>query len=209
MSLLGYCASREAVHLEAPPQSALKSPIVPATGGKSIYIEPTTSLELPTTLPPTASLLPQGSGPLVLVGAGVRTVSFLSIRVYVAALYVDAKALKEGGALRNLPDWKSYGKNRLLEGPKGEESAVSGEQLVKQLVDSGVPMVIRIGKREDARLRQERMCFVRIHQECRSGQWDQLFQGLFSADSGAVSHIHCSMGSTTQRGWRLGESLDL
>lgn len=53
-----------------------------------LYIDPTTSTSFPTSI-----TSPDGKR-LALVGTGVRTVSFLSIRVYAAAFYVEESALR-------------------------------------------------------------------------------------------------------------------
>jgi hypothetical protein len=62
------------------------------------YIDPTTSTPFPRTLT-------SPSGTLQLVGTGVRTVSFLAIKVYAVGFYVDQKALKDIKDGK-VPGWK-------------------------------------------------------------------------------------------------------
>ena len=59
--------------------------------------DPDTSILHPVTLP-----LSTPSSPLTLVGLGVRTVSFLSVRVYSAAFYVEDRNLNQ---LHHIPGW--------------------------------------------------------------------------------------------------------
>lgn len=59
--------------------------------------DPDTSILHPVTLP-----LSSPSTPLTLIGLGVRTVSFLSVRVYSAAFYVEDRTLKQ---LHHVPGW--------------------------------------------------------------------------------------------------------
>ena len=59
--------------------------------------DPDTSILHPNTLPLTTP-----TTPLTLVGLGVRTVSFLSVRVYSAGFYVEDRTLKQ---LHHIPGW--------------------------------------------------------------------------------------------------------
>ncbi|PWO00329.1 hypothetical protein FA09DRAFT_327783 [Tilletiopsis washingtonensis] len=74
-----------AVPLSATAAAALQPPVLPATTRR----EPATGTELPLTL--TLDALPRTR--LHLVGLGARSVSFLSIRVYVAGVYIEERAL--------------------------------------------------------------------------------------------------------------------
>ncbi|PWN90392.1 hypothetical protein FA10DRAFT_266876 [Acaromyces ingoldii] len=126
------------LHLEAPPASAKELPTsLPTSGGKEVRLDPSTKQPFPTKLEKPATSLPFSCGDLVLVGLGVRTVSFLRVQVYVAGLYIDERALKR---LEQVPGWKGYQKDWLLDQKQGP----SGEQLVAALVDQGVACVIRI-----------------------------------------------------------------
>lgn len=75
-------------HAEAPP-----------VANKSEYVDPTTKTAFPSTI-----VSPEGVT-LELVGTGVRTVSFLAIKVYAVAFYVSQRELAQArsGALEG---WK-------------------------------------------------------------------------------------------------------
>ncbi|PWN52870.1 hypothetical protein IE53DRAFT_402031 [Violaceomyces palustris] len=90
----------------------------------NVVLEPSTSQPLPLYLEATATNLPPGTGRLKLVGLGVRTVSFLRVRVYVAAFYCDENHL-ERLSVAGGPD-------------------ASLEKKVKELADSGVTCALRI-----------------------------------------------------------------
>ncbi|KDN44075.1 hypothetical protein K437DRAFT_142541 [Tilletiaria anomala UBC 951] len=96
--------------------------------------------------PPPVALASTPTGKLRLVGLGVRTVSFLRVRVYVAALFVDEAAWSEKGALHKDGDlWRNFEQGRLLDKSKGKaRGGVEGEEFMRMLMDAGVPCVIRI-----------------------------------------------------------------
>ena len=60
-------------------------------------MDPDTSTLHPVTLPLTSV-----TAPLTLVGLGVRTVSFLSVRVYSAGFYIEEESIKK---LHDIPGW--------------------------------------------------------------------------------------------------------
>jgi hypothetical protein len=60
-------------------------------------VDPDTSTLHPVTLP-----LSSITSPLTLVGLGVRTVSFLSVRVYSAGFYIEDESIK---SLHHVPGW--------------------------------------------------------------------------------------------------------
>ncbi|EPQ30521.1 uncharacterized protein PFL1_02047 [Pseudozyma flocculosa PF-1] len=92
-----------------------------------LVIDPDTNQALPLYLPTPASSLPAGTGKLRLVGLGVRTVSFLRVRVYVAAFYVDENRLQQVAAQG---------------GFRGDADSI--EKQVQKLIDQGAPCAIRI-----------------------------------------------------------------
>jgi hypothetical protein len=67
-------------------------------------------------------------------------VSFLAIRVYVAALYVDAKSL---GNLSALPGWKGF-EAKWMMNKTSEDDVHTSETMLSTLLDSGAAFAIRI-----------------------------------------------------------------
>lgn len=111
------------VHLDAaPPAASSLTSITSADPSNQVVIDPDTNLAFPLYIPTPASFSSSQPEPrLRLVGLGVRTVSFLRVRVYVAALYIDESHISS--------------------------SISSGETLeahMKRLLDSGAKAVIRI-----------------------------------------------------------------
>ncbi|KAJ9479371.1 Altered inheritance of mitochondria protein 18, mitochondrial [Pseudozyma hubeiensis] len=111
------------VHLDAaPPAASSLTSITSANPSTQVVVDPDTNLAFPLYIPTPASFSSTQPEPrLRLVGLGVRTVSFLRVRVYVAALYIDETHISS--------------------------STSSGETLeahMKQLLDSGAKTVIRI-----------------------------------------------------------------
>lgn len=105
-------------------------------------IDPATSQPFPTTLP--APQTPTGAKDLRLVGLGVRTVSFLRVRVYVAGLYVDAAAL---GDLQSTPGWRDFEASWMLGGAGSSNDGTErrgSEALLNALLDRGITCAIRI-----------------------------------------------------------------
>lgn len=119
-----YWSSSSPLLLEQP-ASGKPGQLPNLSSGTEVVVDPDTKQELPLYLSNTASSLPAGTGRLKLVGLGVRTVSFLRVRVYVAALYVDENKLSALAA---------------------GSSEVTLEERARQLVDSGAACVIRIGE---------------------------------------------------------------
>ncbi|TKY89265.1 hypothetical protein EX895_001796 [Sporisorium graminicola] len=113
------------VKLEAAPAGAASSlTSIAADPSQQVVVDTDTNLSFPLYIPTPASFRSTDEpGPkLRLVGLGVRTVSFLRVRVYVAALYIDEAALHASDPAH----------------------AKSLEQRMKSLLDQGTPAVIRI-----------------------------------------------------------------
>ena len=95
--------------------------------------DPDTSILHPVTLSVSTP-----SSPLTLVGLGVRTVSFLSVRVYSAGFYVEDRALDQ---LHHVPgwhvsqhcDWDVTARLRLLE--------LMGKELLIRLIEPNARQV--------------------------------------------------------------------
>lgn len=91
------------------------------------HVDPSTNLKLPLQIENPISLSSRtGDGPFTLVASGVRTVSFLSIQVYVASLYIPTTHL-----------------HKLLSS-SSDPSSSSVQDLLKIALEQGVPMVLRI-----------------------------------------------------------------
>ncbi|PWY99408.1 hypothetical protein BCV70DRAFT_200977 [Testicularia cyperi] len=127
--LLGIETSSGAVHLDAQPQTPTPTSLpvasISAQGGQ-VVIDPDTKQALPLYLPKPVSSLPSSTGNLKLVGLGVRTVSFLRVKVYVAALYLDEKRVDALMAQGGLP------------------ADASLEEALKKMLDQGTAAVVRI-----------------------------------------------------------------
>ncbi|CAO1613825.1 unnamed protein product [Jaminaea pallidilutea] len=105
-----------------------------------MHIDPSTKEQfhyrLPVPASMTASSKTQSRGgasaqdPFVLIATGVRTVSFLRIQVYVAALYVEETA------------WQHFHRDH-RRGPNGDEPATV-EAYVHKMIQAEVPIVLRI-----------------------------------------------------------------
>ncbi|GMK59224.1 hypothetical protein CspeluHIS016_0702390 [Cutaneotrichosporon spelunceum] len=92
---------RYTVQLDAAPAAAAEDTVVDAATGVAHANQ----------------LLPASAPALALVGVGVRTVSFVHMKVYSAGFYVDTYTLKR---LPTLPGWKGYTAAD-LRGPEAEE----------------------------------------------------------------------------------------
>lgn len=90
---------------------------VPAT--PSTRADPATGVELPLRVK-------AGKEELHLLGLGVRTVTFLRVQVYTAALYVEPSALKEAAEL--------------------VRQGKSAEETMRQLLQNGLTALVRIGE---------------------------------------------------------------
>lgn len=119
-----------------PPPIKLQQP-------KQNYLtDPATQQQVP------AQLDIASSEPLRLIGLGVRTVSFLAIKVYVAAFYADQRALR---ALRVVPGWADHvTKEKLLSHPPNnpdhqqDQNDIRGEALIRNLLAAPAHFAIRI-----------------------------------------------------------------
>ncbi|KAI8452801.1 chalcone-flavanone isomerase-domain-containing protein [Phakopsora pachyrhizi] len=112
-------------------------------------LDPSTQIGFPSQL---ESDLIKTNEPLRLIGLGVRTVSFLSVKVYVAGFYADPRVLR---ALRVVPGWdieltrdaflpvKKESKSVETSHDK-ELSPIRGEALMRQLLSVPVNFAIRI-----------------------------------------------------------------
>ncbi|ORY75626.1 chalcone-flavanone isomerase-domain-containing protein [Leucosporidium creatinivorum] len=91
------------------------------------YIDPNTSTPFPTSI-----TSPDGVK-LALVGTGVRTVSFLGIKVYAGGFYVEEAVLKN---LSKVEGFESFNAEKLLPPfPKSEDAGIYGEALIGKLLD--------------------------------------------------------------------------
>ena len=106
-----------------------------------VFVDPTTSTPFPHRL-----VAPDGTTHLRLVGTGVRTVSFLNIRVYTAAFYVSEPEL-DAALAGKLAGWEAYAPERLIPPPlakstAGEEKLLRGEHLMDTLLEKADTAVI-------------------------------------------------------------------
>lgn len=137
LAIGAYSLHRFPIHLEAArdPQHAAASLLPPSQTSQEddFHIDPATSQKLPRRIGAPSSLASSsGSGKddsLVLLASGVRTVSFLRVQVYVAALYVLERPFEDF--------MKGQGK-------AGANSGESLEQTMRQALEAGVPMVLKI-----------------------------------------------------------------
>ncbi|GAA5883730.1 hypothetical protein JCM3774_001664 [Rhodotorula dairenensis] len=126
----------------APPLLAETSAPGPSN---QVFVDPTTSTPFPHRL-----VAPDGTR-LRLVGTGVRTVSFLNIRVYTAAFYVSEPEL-DAAQRGTLAGWEAYTPERLIPpfaSPSGGEPASdldrpNGERLMDTLLEKADAAVIII-----------------------------------------------------------------
>lgn len=126
---LGMDSRDRGIHLDAQHQQD-SNPTLTAShlsqGSPPVVIDPDTQQALPLYLTPAPTSLPSSGRKLKLVGLGVRTVSFLRVKVYVAGLYMDESKLDAVLASGGL---------------KKDQSL---EQLIKSLLDEGTAAVVRI-----------------------------------------------------------------
>lgn len=123
------------VHEPLPPLIVLNDP-----PNRSI-LDPSTQLEFPAELEPQNLKLTE---PMRLVGLGVRTVSFLAVKVYVAGFYADPRVLR---ALRVIPGWSNnLSKQNFLSDhtPLKDEDDIRGESLFRNLLSAPANFAIRI-----------------------------------------------------------------
>ncbi|SNX83818.1 uncharacterized protein MEPE_02526 [Melanopsichium pennsylvanicum] len=122
-------SSSDSLKLDAPPPfSAAASSLTSITAdpSKEIVVDTDTQLSFPAYLPTPASFSTTQPPPrFKLIGLGVRTVSFLRVKVYVAALYIDEAKLNARLTQSSNPD-------------------ATPEQVIKELLDHGTSAVIRI-----------------------------------------------------------------
>ncbi|PLW12240.1 hypothetical protein PCANC_18815 [Puccinia coronata f. sp. avenae] len=109
--------------------------------------DPYTQLELPAQLEPLSIPLQE---PLRLVGLGIRTVSILAIKVYLAGFYADPRALR---ALRVIPGWNDDLTQEKLLAPalhplpdqkKKKDDEIRGEELMRNLLAAPTHFAIQI-----------------------------------------------------------------
>jgi hypothetical protein len=130
LGVSSYIMSKSALQLEAP-QSTEKN-------NGEFRLDASTSQPFPVNLPKPLTSLPPQCNKLTLVGLGVRTVSFLRVKVYVAGLYIDEDALK---ALSKAEGWSKFEQAWMMD----SNDKHSGEELLATLLDQGVAFAIRIG----------------------------------------------------------------
>lgn len=121
------------------PSLQLEAPQTTDKIEEQIRLDPSTSQPFPTTLPTPLTALPSECKELVLVGLGVRTVSFLRVKVYVAGLYIDVNALEK---LSKVEGWANFEQAWMMD----SKDKHSGEELLSTLLDQGVVFAIRIGE---------------------------------------------------------------
>lgn len=121
--------SADSLKLDAAPSSASGLPPLVADPSKQVVVDSDTGLSFPLYLSTPASLKStsnQSEQPRFrLVGLGVRTVSFLRVKVYVAALYVDEAKLQ----------------SRLSQTSNSDKTL---EQNIKEMLDDATTAIIRI-----------------------------------------------------------------
>ncbi|KAM0755457.1 hypothetical protein T439DRAFT_320150 [Meredithblackwellia eburnea MCA 4105] len=103
------------------------------------YKDPTTGIIVPTTL-----TSPTSGKTLQLVGTGVRTVSFLGIRVYTAAIHVEKEAFEKilSGKLKG---WENYTPSKLIPPfVQARKDELVGEALVASLLEQGYDVAVTI-----------------------------------------------------------------
>ncbi len=122
-------------------------------------VERATSTPFPTRMHPVS----MPSTPLTLLGVGVRTVSFLRVKVYAAGFYLDEDTLARLGSvpgwsvspggtsgcaaqrlIMDLLDAQSFTATHLLTAP-ADPTQQTGEKLFETLLDGPVSCAIRIG----------------------------------------------------------------
>lgn len=120
-SIYGLASSE--IRLEAAPPAASSLTSLVEDASSQVVVDPDTNLSFPLYIPTPASFAGEAAAAprLRLVGLGVRTVSFLRVRVYVAALYLDESKL---GAV--------------------PPSTRTLEEHVRSLLDQGTASVVRI-----------------------------------------------------------------
>ncbi|PWN36274.1 uncharacterized protein FA14DRAFT_53644 [Meira miltonrushii] len=133
LGALYFSQDSKKLHLEAQ-----EIPSIPSTQESTgdFRLDPATGQPLPVSISVPQDVFSNGSEELRLIGLGVRTVTFLSVRVYVAGLYVDAKAIE---ALKSSPDWRGFEASWMSNKDKDH----SGEALVSALLDQGITCAIR------------------------------------------------------------------
>lgn len=98
------------------------------------YVDPTSSTPFPVTLD-----APNGRK-LKLVGTGVRTVSFLGIRVYAGGFYVEETMLRRLTTIEGFEP-ASYSPDKLLP-PFDKKEGLYGEKLMSKLIESGDAAIV-------------------------------------------------------------------
>lgn len=110
-----------------------------AAANSEVYYDPTTATPFPQHLS-----APDGTA-LRLVGTGVRTVSFLNIRVYAAGFYVSQRELDQLYAGKLGPDWTGFTPERLIPpfaSGGTEQQQPKGEVLMESLLEKADTAVI-------------------------------------------------------------------
>ncbi|BGP52892.1 hypothetical protein JCM8202v2_000449 [Rhodotorula sphaerocarpa] len=112
-----------------------------AAANSEVYYDPTTATPFPQHLS-----APDGTA-LRLVGTGVRTVSFLNIRVYAAGFYVSQRELDQLYAGKLGPDWTGFTPESLIPpfaSGGTEQQQPKGEVLMESLLEKADTAVIII-----------------------------------------------------------------
>ncbi|KAK9894287.1 hypothetical protein P389DRAFT_105518 [Cystobasidium minutum MCA 4210] len=124
VSTLALCLQHNGIQVQLLSNAKADEPITPyaALDESPVHLDPDTSIPFPATIKPIES----SSGDLKLIGLGVRTVSFLRVKVYSAGAYFLEKALD---GLK--------GRGQLLQ--EGQ-----GEKLVAYILDQPYDVAVRI-----------------------------------------------------------------
>lgn len=124
--------------------SAAHSDSRPPSNANAFREDPETSIPFPVTLP-----LLTPSGPLTLVGLGVRKVSFLRVKVYSAGFYLEDAVLR---GLHTTGEWHSFSASHLLTSATAVATdsdsrgppQLAGEALMRAMLDQPVTCAVRI-----------------------------------------------------------------
>lgn len=133
LGIISISQNKRKLHLEA---SQVPSS-VQTKETEEFRLDPATGQAFPLSISVPQDVFSSGSDQLRLIGLGVRTVTFLSVRVYVAGLYMDAKAID---VLKSSSDWKGFEASWM----SSKEKNQTGEALISALLDQNITCAIRI-----------------------------------------------------------------
>lgn len=186
------------LHTEAAPSASLLPP-----KEQQLHKDPSTSLELPYRIPVPISIS-QRTGdetrPFVLVASGVRTVSFLRVQVYVAALYVEESSFA-----------------KFASSSAASSGAQTAEDLMNRAIESGVAAVVRIVPVRNTDFAHLRDGFTRAIQQRRKNQRKAASEEQRSQSAEDQEAVEEALAEATQRfkesfpktSLKKGEELDI